>query len=71
MKQYQFVLWSEIMDYVKVLHDGVYNGRYNAEPALIRVEDGEPAWVQFIGNSSIFSQKGILLSNVELLLATK
>lgn len=62
------------------LPDGVYNGRYNKEPALIRIDNNIPVWVQFIGfikhyegqdkrcDSCIYDARGIMISNVEVLL---
>jgi hypothetical protein len=59
------------------LPDGVYNGRYNKEHALIRITDGVPCYVTFMGflnsngepsSSFIYNQRGITTSNVELLL---
>lgn len=71
-KNYSFIQYSESM----ILPDGVYNGKYNAEPSIIRIKEGKPVWVQFIGfikdedvrRSCIFDPKGIMYSNVELLL---
>lgn len=61
---YSFVnYWKDIQ-----FPDGVYNGRYNKEPALIRIENGIPQFVQFMENSSIYKASGILLSSVEILL---
>ena len=60
-----------------VLPDGIYNGRYNKEPAIIRIKGHIPVYVSFIGfinaegenrPSSIFDPKGIMLSNVEVLI---
>lgn len=62
-KKFAFVQYYDSMK----IPDGVYNGLYNKEPATIRVKEGKPDFVQFI-NSSIFSQKGILFSSVEILL---
>jgi hypothetical protein len=63
------------------LPDGIYNGRYNREPCVIRLKDFLPVWVTFIGymkhyegedvvisGNSIFKPQGIMHSNVELLL---
>lgn len=69
---FSFVQYYETM----IFPDGIYNGKYNKEPALIRIQDGKPVWVQFIGFmkedeprcSSIFNPKGIMNSNVEILL---
>ena len=63
-----------------ILPDGVYNGRYNKEPAIIRIHGGEPTYVSFIGflnaegesrSSSIFDKRGIMASNVEILLKSQ
>ena len=60
-----------------VLPDGIYNGMYNKEPAIIRIYGGEPTYVSFIGflntdgesqSSAIFDKRGIIASNVEILL---
>lgn len=69
---YSFVNYYETIKYP----DGIYNGRYNEEPAIIRISEGKPTWVQFIGFmknneprcSSIFDARGITSSNVELLI---
>lgn len=62
------------------LPDGVYNGRYNKEPSIIRIHGGVPFYVSFIGflnaegesqSSSIFDEKGILSSSVEILLKSQ
>lgn len=67
MENYTFVQLTDSMK----MPDTIYNGRYNKEPAIIRIKDGKPAYVQFIENSSIFKPEGILLSNVELLLPSQ
>ncbi len=63
-----------------VLPDGIYNGKYNKEPAIIRIHGGEPTYVSFMGfinadgedrPSSIFDKKGILASSVEILLRSQ
>lgn len=63
-----------------MLPDGIYNGKYNKEPAIIRIFGGEPTYVSFIGfinaegenrPSSIFDKRGILDSSVELLLKSQ
>lgn len=72
MNSFSFVQYYETI----VFPDGVYNGKYNKEAALIRIKEGRPVWVQFIGFikndepkcSSIFNAKGITNSNVELLI---
>lgn len=64
MNQYVFVQYMEGMR----LPDGIYNAKYNKENSIIRITDGKPVFVQFILNSSIYDSKGIILSNVELLL---
>lgn len=72
MKQlYHFVLWSDVMNHVNVFGDGIYNGLYNKEPAIIRVKEGEPVTIQFIEGNAIFDKRGILLSSVEILLPIK
>lgn len=59
------------------LPDGIYNGKYNKEPAIIRIKGGAPTYISFIGfldadgeskSSAIFDKRGILASNVEILL---
>lgn len=70
-----FIQYYETM----ILPDGVYNGKYNKEPALIRIKEGKPIWVQFIGfmkndeptYSSIYNAKGILSSSVEILVPSQ
>jgi hypothetical protein len=76
MKNYCFVSYRKEMN----LPDGIYNGKYNKEPAIIRIEFSLPTWVQFIGfmkdvdgeetvnRNCIFDAKGILHSSVQLLL---
>lgn len=76
MKNYCFVQYRQEMN----LPNGIYNGLYNKEPSIIRLQDGIPVWVTFIGfmkhydgkdevrSSSIFKPEGIIHSNVELLL---
>lgn len=63
-----------------VLPDGVYNGKYNKEPAIIKIYGGRPTYVSFIGfldadgesrSSAIFDERGILASNVEILLKSQ
>lgn len=63
-----------------MLPDGIYNGKYNNEPALIKIFGGRPVYVSFIGflnadgesqSSAIFNEKGIMASNVELLLKSQ
>lgn len=63
-----------------MLPDGIYNGKYNKEPAIIRIFGGEPTYVSFIGflnaegeskSSAIYDKKGIMASNVELLLRSQ
>lgn len=63
-----------------ILPDGIYNGKYNKEPAIIRIKGGVPAYVSFIGfinaegenrPSSIYDKRGILASNVEILLKSQ
>ena len=73
---FQFIQVTESMS----LPNGIYNGRYNKEPAIIRIKDHKPNWVQFIGfikhyegedkrcDSCIYDAKGIMISNVEVLL---
>lgn len=68
MKQYQLVSWNEISKYPKQIGDTIYCGLYNGEPSVIRIENNEPVFVQFIDNNRIFDKKGILLSSIELLL---
>jgi hypothetical protein len=75
-KQYSFIQFRESMN----LPNGIYNGRYNSEPSIIRMEDGIPVFVSFIGfikhyegedqlrSACIYDPKGILHSSVELLL---
>lgn len=76
MKNYSFVQYSSTMK----IPNGVYNGKYNSEPCLIRIENCIPVWVEFCGfikhyegqdevaHCCVFSPKGIMHSNVELLL---
>jgi hypothetical protein len=72
MNLYSFIQYRKEMN----LPDGIYNALYNKEPSVIRVKDGIPVYVSFIGfikndeprPSSIFSEKGVLHSSVELLL---
>lgn len=73
MNNFSFVQYSPNIFYP----DGVYNGLYNREPALIRIEGGIPVYVTFMGfldadgesqSSSIYDIEGIMASNVELLL---
>lgn len=63
-----------------MLPDGIYNGKYNKQPAIIRIQGGEPAYVSFIGfldadgesrSSAIFDKRGITASNVEILLKSQ
>lgn len=63
-----------------MLPDGIYNGKYNKEPAIIRIYGGVPVYVSFIGflsaegesrSSAIYDKKGILASNVEILLKSQ
>lgn len=63
-----------------ILPDGIYNGRYNKEPVVIKILGGRPVYVSFIGflnadgesrSSAIFDEKGIMASNVELLLKSQ
>lgn len=63
-----------------LLPDGIYNGKYNKEPAVIKIRGGRPVYVSFIGflnaegesrSSAIFDEKGIMASNVELLLKSQ
>jgi len=63
-----------------MLPDGIYNGRYNKEPAIIRIHGGEPTYVSFIGflnaegesrSSAIYDKRGIMASNVEILLKSQ
>lgn len=76
-ENYQFIGIHESIKY----SDGVYNGRYNGEAALIRIKGGIPVFVTFMGFikcdesgneipncSNIYKPEGIILSNVELLL---
>jgi len=70
--QFSFIQYSEGM----YLPNGVYCGRYNKEPSVIRIEKGKPVYVSFIGfikegesrSSAIFDARGIMISNVEILL---
>jgi hypothetical protein len=77
MKKYCFIQYRQEMK----LPDGIYNGRYNKQPSIIRIKDSIPVWVTFIGfmkhyegkdkvvsGMSIFKPEGITHSNVELLL---
>jgi len=73
MKSYEFIQYSSTMR----LPDGIYNAKYNKEPAVIRIENCIPVFVSLIGflnaenesrPSSIFHPEGILHSSVELLL---
>lgn len=63
-----------------ILPDGVYNGRYNKEPSIIRILGGRPVYVSFIGfldaegesrSSCIFDERGIMASSVEILLKSQ
>jgi hypothetical protein len=63
-----------------ILPDGIYNGKYNKEPCVIRIHGGQPVYISFIGfinaegenkEASIFSPKGILSSSVEILLKSQ
>lgn len=63
-----------------ILPDGIYNGKYNKEPAIIRIEGGRPIYVSFIGfldvdgnscSSAIFNENGIIASSVEILLKSQ
>lgn len=63
-----------------ILPDGIYNGRYNKEPAIIRIHGGVPTYVSFIGflnaegesrSSAIYDKRGILANNVEVLLKSQ
>lgn len=63
-----------------ILPDGIYNGKYNKEPVIIRIQGGEPVYVSFIGfldadgesrPSAIFDKRGIIPSNVEILLRSQ
>lgn len=60
--------------------DGIYNGRYNKEAAIIRIRGGRPVYVSFIGSLNsdgesvghcIYNEKGILASSVEILLKSQ
>ncbi len=62
-KTFVFLQLKENVNYA----DGLYNGKYNAEPALIMIKDNKPSYVQFSNNSSIYERRGILLSSVEIL----
>lgn len=74
--QFSFVQYRDTMK----IPDTIYNAKYNGEPAIIRFKEGKPVWVQFCGFfktvdnetyrscASIFDPKGIMHSNVELLL---
>lgn len=77
VKQYEFIQYRDTMK----IPDGIYNALYNKEPCTIRMENNIPVWVTFIGfkhypngeeeiksGSSIFDSKGVMHSNVELLL---
>jgi hypothetical protein len=61
---YSFIQVTDSM----ILPDTIYNGRYNKEPAIITIKDGKTSWVQFTNRSAIFDPKGIMISNVEVLL---
>jgi hypothetical protein len=61
---YSFIQYSDKIR----LPNGIYNGLYNREPAIIRIKDGLPVYVQFIEKSAIFDARGILYSSVEILL---
>ena len=71
-KQFEFIQYRDTMK----IPDGIYNGLYNKEPSVIRMENSIPTWVTFIGfmkndepkGNSIFKAAGIMHSNVELLL---
>lgn len=73
MSEYSFIQYRKEMN----LPDGIYNGKYNSEPTIIRMKDGIPVYVTFIGflnadgeprSSSIYNHKGVTHSNVELLI---
>lgn len=64
MKNYVFIQYSPTM----VIPDKIFNGLYNKEPAIIRFKGGSPVFVQFIENNSIYDAKGIMASNVEILI---
>lgn len=73
MNNYSFVQYTASMK----IPDGVYNARYNKEPCVLRIEDSIPVYVSFLGflnadgesrSSAIFDKKGIMHSNVEILL---
>lgn len=59
--------WGEIVNSI-TLENGIYCGFYNSEPAVIRIKDNEPVFVQFIDRSAIYDKRGITLSNVEILI---
>lgn len=69
---YSFIQYRDSMN----LPDGIYNGLYNKEPAIIRMFAGLPEFVSFIGyikngeskSDNIFDPKGILHSSIEILL---
>ncbi len=63
MKSFVFLQIKQGVEYP----NGLYNGRYNSESALITIADGKPSYVQFTNNSSIFKPSGILLSSTEIL----
>ncbi len=77
--EFSFIQYSKEMN----LPDGVYNARHNKEPAIIRLENGIPVFVSFIGfikhvdgkdevrSSSIYHPSGILHSSVELLVPSQ
>lgn len=74
-QDYSFTQYRKEMN----IPDGIYNAWYNKEPALIRMQDGIPVYVTFIGfikeneskSHAIYSPKGVLHSSVELLLPTQ
>lgn len=72
MKKYQLTSWHEIESAPKrIVGDTIYCALYNREPAIVRIEGGQPVFVQFIDNERIFKASGILKSSLELFLPIK
>lgn len=72
MSKYKLTSWNEIESAPKsIVGDTIYCALYNKEPAIVRIKDGQPVFVQFIDNSRIFKASGITKSSIELLLTIK